>query len=218
VTVETPNVVSLRISGRNLDRLGARAGQFFLWRFLTPDRWWESHPFSLSQAPDGRSLRITVKNSGDFTRHMKEIRPGTRVIAEGPFGVFTGEGRQRERVALIAGGIGITPVRALAEEMTGELALIYRVIREEDLVFRGELEELARERGLELLFVVGDHAAPGGERLLSPEHLCELLPDIAEREVYVCGPPAMANVIERTVRQAGVPPTYIHIERFALSE
>jgi predicted ferric reductase len=66
VNAETPNVVSVHISGRRLDRLGARAGQFFLWRFLSSSRWWESHPFSLSQAPDGRSLRITVKHSGDF--------------------------------------------------------------------------------------------------------------------------------------------------------
>jgi predicted ferric reductase len=216
VQIESPTVVSLRIRGRYLERLGAKAGQFFLWRFLTPGRWWESHPFSLSEAPDGQSLRITVKSSGDFTRRIGEIPPGTRVVAEGPFGVFTQAGRRRERVALIAGGIGITPIRALAEEMAGDVVLLYRVLREEDLVFREELEGLAGRRGIGLHFVVGDHAAPGGERLLSPEHLQELLPDIAEREVYVCGPPAMATLLEQNVRQAGVPAKHIHIERFAL--
>lgn len=216
VTVEAPGVISLRITGRRLDRLGARAGQFFLWRFLTPNRWWESHPFSLSEAPDGRSLRITVKNSGDFTSRIGQILPGTPVLAEGPFGVFTEEVRQRERVLLIAGGIGITPIRALLEAMEGDLALVYRVVCEEDLVFRRELEMLARTRGIILHFVVGDHTLPENARLLSREHLKELVPDLIEREVYACGPPAMTRIIEDNIRRAGVPGRQVHIERFAL--
>jgi predicted ferric reductase len=111
VVGEGPGVVSLRITGRKLDRLDARAGQFFLWRFLDRKRWWASHPFSLSAAPDGRSLRITAKALGDFSERMADIRPGTRVVAEGPFGVFTEAARRREKVVLIAGGIGITPIR-----------------------------------------------------------------------------------------------------------
>lgn len=216
VTAETPNVVSVHIAGRKLDRLGARAGQFFLWRFLSSGRWWESHPFSLSRAPDGRSLRITVKHSGDFSKRIGEIRPGTRVIAEGPFGTFTDLVRRRERVALIAGGIGITPIRALLEEMRGDLVLVYRVVRDEDIVFGQELRKLADSKGITLHFVVGDHASPDGEKLLSPEHLREMVPDIAEREVYICGPPAMSDLIEKNVRQTRVPRKYIHTERFAL--
>lgn len=216
VTEEAPGVVSLRISGRHLDRLNARAGQFFIWRFLTWNRFWEAHPFSLSAAPDGQALRLTVKSSGDFTRRIGEIKPGTAVIAEGPFGVFTDAVRHRERVALIAGGIGITPIRSLLEEMSGDLVLIYRVVREQDIVFREELSRLAQERGIRLCYVVGGHTTPGTERLLSPEHLRQLVPDIAEREIYLCGPPAMMNVLERNVRQVDVPPRYIHTERFAL--
>ena len=216
VTVESPTVVSLEITGRRLDRLDAQAGQFFLWRFLTRGRWWESHPFSLSRAPDGRSLRITVKSSGDFTRRIGLIEPGTVVSAEGPFGVFTDSVRRRDRVALIAGGIGITPVRSLLEEMHGDLALVYRVSSEDDVIFRDELEQLARERGIALTYVVGDHADPAHRELLSPDHLRRLVPDLADREVYLCGPPAMADAIEQNVRRAGVPRRFIHTERFAL--
>ena len=216
VTVEGPNVVSLRITGRHLDRLGAQAGQFFLWRFLTRDRWWEAHPFSLSAAPDGKSLRITVKQVGDFTRSLGALPVGTPVVTEGPFGVFTDAVRKRESVLLIAGGIGITPIRALVEEMEGDIVLIHRVMREEDLIFRDELEALARARGIRLCPVVGDHAIPGNEHLLSAEHLHRLISDLPKREVYLCGPPAMAHHIEQQVRQAGVPSRSIHVERFAL--
>jgi predicted ferric reductase len=216
VTNEGPNVVSLHITGRNLDRLNARAGQFFLWRFLSRGRWWAAHPFSLSAAPDGRSLRITVKKVGDFTSRIDEVAPGTRVITEGPFGVFTDSLRRRERVLLIAGGIGITPIRAMLEEMHGDLVFIYRVLRETDLVFRDELDRLANQRGIAVHYVVGDHNGPEGQHLMSPAHLRKLVHDIVEREIYVCGPPAMMGFIVKNVRAADVPRKHIHTERFAL--
>jgi predicted ferric reductase len=216
VVAEGSGIVSLRITGRRLDRLDARPGQFFLWRFLDRKRWWAAHPFSLSEAPDGRSLRITVKALGDFSSRLAEIAPGTRIVAEGPFGIFTEAARRRNKIVLIAGGIGITPIRALMEDMSGDVIVIYRVVREEDVIFRDELEELARERGITLLFVVGDHATEDGARLLSPSHLQELVPDISERQVYVCGPPAMTEQLGRNVRRANVPPRFIHTEKFAL--
>lgn len=216
VTQESPNTVSLRITGRRLEKLGARPGQFFLWRFLTLSRWLEAHPFSLSAAPDGRSLRITAKDLGDFTRTIGQIKPGTRVVAEGPFGHFTPNVRQTERVAMIAGGIGITPIRALLEDMRGDIVLVWRVITEEDLIFRQEIEQLAADHGFTIHIVLGDHRVPGNERLLSAEHLIGLVPDIARRDVYVCGPAALATLLERNVREAGVPASQIHFERFAL--
>jgi len=215
VTEEAQDVVSVTITGRNLERLSARAGQFFLWRFLDRRHIWSAHPFSLSAAPDGRSLRITVKALGDHTARLGDLRPGTRVVAEGPLGVFTEDLRRREKAVLIAGGIGITPIRALFETMHGELVVLYRVVSEEDIVFRDELEQLAAERGAVVHFVVGDHRA-GGRDLLSPSHLIELVPDIAERDVFLCGPPAMIDVIDKNLRRAHVPRRNVHAERFAL--
>jgi len=216
VVDEGPGVVSLRIEGRRLDRLQARAGQFFIWRFLAPGLWWSAHPFSLSQAPDGRSLRITVKELGDHTARLAEVPVGTRVVAEGPFGVFTGAVRRRAKVLLIAGGIGITPVRALLEELHGDVVVLYRAIAASDLVFQDELHTLAAARGFGLRYLVGDHATGEGRRLLTAEHLREVVPDIEARDVYVCGPPAMTDLAARGVRAAGVPRRHIHVERFAL--
>ena len=213
---EGPGVISLQIDGRRLDRLHARAGQFFLWRFLGRGRWWASHPFSLSAAPDGRTLRITIKDLGDFTSRVGTIRPGTRIVAEGPFGVFTDAFRRRPKVALIGGGIGITPIRSLLEEMSGDLVVVYRVISDDDVIFGDELRDLAARKGAALHIVAGDHLSAEGRNLLSPGHLQELVPDLAEREVYVCGPPAMADAARKSVRKAHVPSRYIHTERFAL--
>lgn len=215
VIEEAPGVVSLRMSGRHLDWLNARAGQFFLWRFLDRERWREAHPFSLSAAPDGSSLRITVKALGDFSGRLGSVKPGTRVMIEGPFGRFTDEERARDRVALIAGGVGITPIRALLEEMTGDIVLIYRAVSESELIFRHELEELARARGITMHLVLGDHREPENGHLMSAGHLKSLVPDLPNREVYLCGPPTMMSLTERAVRRAGVPPRFIHTDRFA---
>jgi predicted ferric reductase len=215
VTPEAPGVVSVRITGRNLDRLRAHAGQFFVWRFLDGKRWRSAHPFSLSAAPDGRSLRITVKALGDHTAGLAELRPGTRVLAEGPFGVFTDRARRRNKAVLIAGGIGITPVRALLETMRGDLVVLYRAISETDVIFREELDRIAAARRATVHYVLGDHRGDGAE-LLSPSHLKELVPDIEERDVFLCGPPAMTDALEHNVRGARVPRRHIHTERFAL--
>ena len=217
---EAPDTVSIRIEGRKLDRLGAQGGQFMLWRFLTGRRWWQSHPFSLSTAPDGRSLRITVKGVGRYSRELASLKPGTRVLTEGPFGKFVASARRHERVTLIAGGIGITPARAILEDLPaapGRIALIHRVLRAEDCVLRDELELLARERGAQLHYVIGDHRDPANAQLLSPARLRELVPAIADGDVFVCGPPQMMDLILTNLKAAGVSATQIHSERFALA-
>jgi predicted ferric reductase len=213
---EGPGVVSVRVTGRRLDRLGTRAGQFFFWRFFTKGFWYTQHPYSISEAPDGNSFRITVKNLGDHSGKFGEIPVGTRVFAEGPFGVFTDESRSGDKALLIAGGIGITPVRALLEQMDGDLVALYRVVSTDDIVFMDELDEIAATRGARVDYIVGDHASQEGRDLLSPRHLQELVPDIAERDVYICGPVAMIDSIVPNLERANVSRRHLHVERFAL--
>jgi predicted ferric reductase len=215
VVHEAPGVVSLEIGGERLDRLRVLSGQFLHWRFLARGHWWETHPFSLSAAPDGLRLRITVKELGDYTARLASLQPGTRVIVEGPCGGFTSAARRRARVALIAGGMGIAPIRALLEDTPGEpgtIAVIYRAASEDDVLFREELDELSRRRGAELHYVLGERR---GDEILSAEHLQALVPDIASRDVYVCGPRSMTEATRTSLRRAGVPRRHIISEGFA---
>lgn len=119
-------------------------------------------------------------------------------------------------MALIAGGIGITPIRALLEEMEGDLVVVYRVLRSEDMIFQEELRKLATCRGAALHIAAGNHAVPENRHLLSPGHLHKLIPDLDQRDVYICGPPLMMSAVRASVRQAGVASRFIHTERFAL--
>jgi hypothetical protein len=92
----------------------ALAGQFLTWRFLDRQGWTRGNPYSLSAAPDGRGLRITVKELGDNSTRLRALRPGTPVLFEGRFGRLTARARTRRRVALIGAGVGVAPLRALA--------------------------------------------------------------------------------------------------------
>jgi len=213
---EGPNHVSVWVTGRHLNELAADAGQHFRWRFLTRDHWWESHPYSLSALPDGRYLRITVKESGDHTRGLQRLRPGTRVIAEGPYGGFTALRRRHHRVLLIAGGIGITPLRALFEELParpGDLTLLYRAGRDEDVVLSAEIEKIARYKGANVRYVVGPRTMRPDP--FAPRSLTKLVPDLVHHDVFVCGPPGMNEAAIAGLRAAGVPRSQIHTENFA---
>ena len=94
--------------------------------------------------------------------------------------------------------------------------VIYRALVDQDIVLGDELTALAERRDLTIHYVVGDHLSAQGRDLLSTAHLRELVPDVSERDVFLCGPPAMVAAIEGNVRRAGVPRRCLHVERFAL--
>jgi predicted ferric reductase len=221
VVAEGDGVVSVYMTGRHLDRLPVRAGQFLIWRFLGRPGWTRGHPYSLSAAPDGRSLRITVKDLGDGSAGLRSLRPGTRVLVEGPHGRLSTRVRTRPKVALIGAGVGITPLRALAEELeyaAGDAVLLHRSA--DRPLFAAEFEQLARERGLQVLHLSGSRRAPDSwlPGSVGPaDDLTALLswvPDIAERDVYVCGPEEWTDQVRRTTRAAGLPAARFHVEAF----
>ena len=218
VAEEAPNVISIYISGRALPALPVRAGQFFKFRFLAPGLWWQVHPFSLSAAPNGEYLRITVKEVGDFTRSVRRLLPGTRVVLQGPFGVFTAVRRRRPRSLLIAGGIGVTPLRALIEEMPqrkNSITLLYRARSWEDVVFKAELDELVAARGGVVHYIVGRRGQEVGAHPLAPRFLLAAVPDLRDRDVFICGPREMVDAVMNSLRALKVPAGQVHVERFA---
>lgn len=225
VRAESPTVTSVVVTGRDLDRLPVRAGQFFQWRFLDGEGSSRANPYSLSAAPDGRSLRLTAQAVGDSSGRLAALRPGTPVLVEGPYGRLHTGVRTRERSVLIGAGIGITPLRALLEELPAgpdATVVIYRVGRQADIVLADELLELARVKGARVVAVVGhrrtdrDSWLPADcAHLGDAEALLRIVPDLAERDVYVCGNPSWMDAVIAAARDAGVPAAAIHHERFS---
>ncbi|MEV6236229.1 ferredoxin reductase family protein [Lentzea sp. NPDC051838] len=216
IVPEDDDVVSVYLTGRHLDRLPARPGQFLGWRFLNRTGWTRGNPYSLSAAPDGRSLRITVRALGDGSA-LRGVRPGTRVLFEGPFGRLTESVRTRHRVALIGAGVGVAPLRALAEDLE-DAVLLHRFRRRP--LFAAELHALTRDRGLRVVDLPGHRRSPGswlgdGVPVDDLTALPYLVPDIAERDVYICGPAPWAESVRRAATAAGVPADRIHVEEFS---
>jgi predicted ferric reductase len=220
VEKEARGVFSIYVAGRELDQFQVEAGQFAIWRFLDAKRWWQAHPFSLSAIPDRRGFRITVKNIGDFTSAVHTLKRGTPVLIDGPFGKFT-ERPSIRKVLLIAGGIGITPIRPLAEEMAQDgfdVRVLYRAHDQGDLVFRKELDSIADTHGVKVdyLLTEGSGRRTIREGWFTPDYLARLVPDIAGRVVYICGPKGMMTSVLDALRQLGVPSKQIRTEVFRL--
>lgn len=220
VQVEGDGVVSVTVHGRDLHRLGAAGGQFLVWRFLDARHWWRAHPFSLSAAPSGGTLRLTAREVGDGTRQLRHLRPGTRVHVEGPYGVLTAAARSTDRLLLVGGGLGIAPLRALLEELPEhvDVTVLQRASTPSDAVLHDELQALAALRPRTRLHLLtgprGGSVQPG--RPLGPDSVRSLVGDVADREVYVCGPPGMTVELLTTLRRLGVPAHRIHSESFEL--
>lgn len=213
---ENADVVTVFIGGQHLQELRTEPGQFFRWRFLTRELWWAANPYSLSAAPRPEMLRITVKMTGSHSAALLALKPGTAVFAEGPYGAFTAARRTRRRVLLLAGGVGITPLRALLETLPaapGELSMIYRANTEDDLVLRAELDWIARDRGATVHYLLGPPRG-GSKDHLSAQRLGKLVPDLRERDVFLCGPEPMMAAARAGLRAAGVPRRHIHQESF----
>jgi len=213
VDIEAPGIISIYVAGRNLQRLKAEGGQFFNWRFLDAQRWYESHPFSLSAVPSNDMMRFTVKDLGDHSRSLISLQQGTRVAIEGPFGTFTKHQSHKARpILLIGGGVGITPIRALLEELPTDrdVTLIYRTSNEAGLIFLEEITEFAKQKRIRL------HVLPGSRRRypLDSAHLLQLVPNVRECEMYICGPTSLTETIRESARELGIPKSRVHSEIF----
>jgi len=221
---ESSDSTSIYVGGRNLKKFGHKSGQFFILRVLTNGEWWRAHPFSLSAAPNSNFIRFTVGNRGDDTALLQKIKPGTRIILEGPYGIFTEDRRTREKVTLICAGIGAPPIRALAESMAarpGDLNIIYRVRDTDDAALAGELRELAQRRGFKLTLLEGSRGSDSSWMPAHPESMPDhdriklIAPSVDESDVYICGPAGWTHAVEKSLKRAGTPVSQIHAEEFA---
>jgi predicted ferric reductase len=209
------NAVAIELRGEDLHDYRVEAGHHVRVRFLTKNGWWQSHPFSLSAVPQSEAWRITVVGAGDHTRWMQGIRMGTPCYVSGAYGHLTHRPGGRH-VALIGGGAGITPLRALLEVLPGDVdaRVLYRARSWEDVLHPEELDHLARQRGGDVKYLLGPRHPDPAQDVLSPPSLLRLLPDITSRDVYVCGLAGFVDTVDRALQKAKVPRKQIHLERY----
>lgn len=211
---ETDNSTNIYITGKNITDFVRKSGQFMIFRFLDLSRVWEAHPFSLSWSAENKDIRITVKNSGDFTSQIQSIKPGTSVFAMGPYGIFTDKVLNTDKVLFIAGGVGITPIRSLVEDFGKrglDMVLLYSNKSEKEIIFRDELERYVRESNLGVNYFISDK----GERI-TKEAIVKYVKDYKDREIYLCGPEGFMDAVLQMLKELKVEEKYIHYEKFSL--
>ncbi len=211
---------SIYMKGKNMDQFKMKAGQFMFYAFYQKGFAGQKHPFSFSMMPKNDEIRFTAKKIGDFTNMLPELKVGEKVVIDGPHGTFTEDVISREKLLFIAGGSGITPIRAMLESLGDKhknKILLYANKTRADIMLGGELEELSKKYGFKIINILADEEASGYEHgRLDQTMIQRLVADVASREVFLCGPPPMTIALRSALRELGVPKHFIHFERFAL--
>jgi predicted ferric reductase len=211
VTQETHDTYSVHITGKQLQDFDAKAGQFFNWRFIAKDHLFQAHPFSLSAVPTETSLRFTYKILGDYTKKLHFIKPGTRVILEGPHGSLTLNESTSSTLLFIAGGIGITPLRAMIEALPENrpATLLYSAKTTKDFSFVPEFEKLIGQKNLQVKYYPTKLTGR-----VTIEDLQLYLRNDPDTTIYLCGPLTMMHDLTKKLKKLNVPNKQIHYEGF----
>jgi ferredoxin-NADP reductase len=182
-------------------------------------------------------MRITAKEVGAGTRSLRWLRPGTRVLIEGPFGVMRADRRSHRDVLLMAAGVGLTTMRGIAEEIADEprgegpgglrtpsVVVLQRTRHRTDPLFVSEFTDLARRGNIQFRLLTGARhhgsgwwgGAPSGRigHLDPARALIAAVPDIADHEVYLCGPRDWMREVKRSLNELAVDPRVVHAEEF----
>ena len=187
----------------------------------------KEHPFSIaSSAEDPRKLKFTIKELGDFTRTIRNFRPGAKAYVDGPHGVFTTDHYpEAPGFGFIAGGVGIAPIMSILRTLAdrGEkrpMILIYGNSTWDRVLFREELEQLQTRLNLRVVHVL--HSPPaewnGESGLVTADLLRRNLgPEAAALTYFVCGPVAMTHVVQDALSRMEVPLRRIHSEHFEMA-
>lgn len=207
------------------DGLRFQAGQF-AWLSIGDSPFaLREHPFSFSgSAEQPEQLEFTIKELGDFTRRIHQVKPGQRVYVDGPYGAFCSDRHPTPQPVFIAAGIGIAPIMAMLRTLADRrdpraLLLIYAYHTWERLTFREELETLGERLNLQVVTVLWE--APEGwtgeTGMLTEDLLGRHLPAERQRlECFICGPVPMIDLTERALHRLGVPISHTHSELFDL--
>ena len=213
VREETPGVYSVVVTGRQINQLAVSGGQFFQWRFMTRELWWHAHPYSLSALPKAPYIRVTVKGLGGHSNAMAHLKSGTRVIVEGPYGTFTRHSLSSKRVLLVGAGVGVTPLRALLEDLPQsiQVTVLIRATVPEDVVHRQEFVDLVAKHRGNFHELIGTR----DQVRFSTKALHDLVGDLRDVDVYVCGPESFTQLVVIAALQLGARSERIHLETFS---
>jgi predicted ferric reductase len=208
IVKENNDVYSVYITGKNMDQYKFQSGQYATLIFLQYKLWFH-HPFSFSDAYNGKNLRFTIKASGDFTSKINNLKVGTKVWIDGPLGAFTAKNSITKKYLFIAGGIGITPILSIIKSLKHpqNSVLLYSNKNETDINFKQEIIN----SGIEAHYF---NTALGLNNRINIQIIEKYCPDFKKKDIYICGPVKMTLDIKKQLENINFPIEQLHYEKF----
>ena len=220
VIQEADDIWSLFFTG---EKINYKPGQFMLIQLMRNGKRSSSHPFTISSSPTRERVSITPKELGDFTATIKDTKVGDLAFIDAPYGVFSFLNYETDELVFIAGGIGITPFMSMLryifdKQLKNKVTLFWANKNESNLCFRDELDEMQKEMdNLTVVLVMsGQKDWPGEQGRINGELLQKYLPDLENKDFFVCGPPPMSRAVRAELEKMKIPSHKIHYEVFEL--
>jgi predicted ferric reductase len=220
---ETPNVHTLMLQTEGASVAPVHPGQFMFLELIRSGRPSEVHPFTVAHASaEGKRLRATIKQSGNFTDTIAQTQPGDRARVEGFFGRFCYIHHDPPEILFIAGGIGITPIMHMIRHLCEHndrrpVTLLYGNKTPQDIVFREELDQLPETFKTVHTLSQADNQWSGERGYITRELIQKHAGQTLENaHVYLCGPPAMMEKVLEALHALKVGENRIHYEKFSL--
>jgi predicted ferric reductase len=220
------NAVCLKIGPNTKNLPGYMPGQFSFLTFFSNHISEEEHPFSITSAPTRNAyLEFVVRTTGDWTSKLNNLKPGDRVLVDGPYGMFSYlQIFGKKEIVMIAGGIGITPMLSMLRYMAEnndqpKITLIWSNQTRKHIIFPDEFQSLAAQlKSLRIEHVLTRDPEYKGEkgRLDRPRLKRLLLNCSRSAAIFVCGPNLMMKEVHHSLISAGFPRHLIFMERFSL--
>jgi predicted ferric reductase len=220
VSVESGGVVHLSLSPLDLPMM-YKPGQFVFIRILKSgvsginSEW---HPFSISSSPSDSKLRLSIKGLGDYTNKLSNLKAGVIAEIEGAYGKFTYTNYKNKNQIWVAGGIGITPFLSMAKDLPRtdyNIDLYYSVRTASELIDWRMLNEIAVLK--KPYFKIYPFVADQQTGFLSADYIEQHSGSLADKDIFICGPPPMMTALRKQFKDKSVPGTSIHTEEFGMS-
>jgi predicted ferric reductase len=213
IVPEAEGINSYYISGKNLENLKYKSGQYVTWRFAQWPTILQAHPFSISSQHGSEHIRFSAKQLGDYSGGLINLKIGTRVVFDGPRGAFHSENVTTNNIIMVAGGIGIAPFMGIIPtllEMKKQVTLVYCSKTISSTAFLSELD-LLKDRGLVVSMQISDQGAKHPD--------ANTLRDLGANKmttIMVCGPDGLGKAMIDAGKDLGLPKSQILSERFVM--
>jgi ferredoxin-NADP reductase len=210
-------------------KLAFEPGQYMEWTLghYAPDSRGIRRYFTLASSPTEDHLRLGVKfypNSSSYKQSMLEMDADTEIVAAQLAGDFTLPKDKKQKIVLIAGGIGITPYRSMIKFLLDwrerrPITLLYSNRTADEIVYKDLFDEAERQIGLKVVYNLTDkHQIPtfwkGKVGRINARMIREVVPDYQQCIFYISGSNVMVNDVQDVLTSMNVKSSHIKTDYF----